>query len=52
MIGGAMQIGIIIAIIFAAVWGLILLGFYIWGWMYLRKEPSGIILVSPDHSAF
>ncbi len=36
--GGAMQIGIIIAIIFAAVWGLLLLGFYIWGWMYLRKD--------------
>jgi hypothetical protein len=38
MVGSAMQIGIIVGIIFVAVWGLILLGFYVWGWLYLRKE--------------
>ena len=38
VIGGAMQIGIIVGIVIAAVWGLLLLGFYIWAWMYLRKD--------------
>ena len=38
MIGNAMQIGIIIGIVITVVWGLLLLGLYIWSWMYLRKD--------------
>jgi hypothetical protein len=38
MMGGLVQAIGIGAIIYVAVSGLILLGFYVWGWMYLRKE--------------
>lgn len=38
VIGSAMQIGIIVGIVVTAVLGLIMLGFYVWGWLYLRKD--------------
>lgn len=38
MMGGLMQVIGIGAIVIAAIWGLMLLGFYVWGWMYLRKD--------------
>jgi hypothetical protein len=38
MMGGAMKIGMVVAIVFAVGWALLQLGFYIWSWTYLRKD--------------
>jgi ABC-type dipeptide/oligopeptide/nickel transport system permease component len=35
---GVMQISMIVGIAFAAIWALMLIGFYAWAWTYLQKE--------------
>ena len=35
---GIMQVSIYIGIGFAVIWAIVLLGFYIWAWTYLRKD--------------